>query len=120
MSMFRKAISCTVLAAILMSAHSLASTLGDYFEAAAGVVPNKVHVSLSQEVVYRDNVNSSPNKKDGYEFNTGLSVNWMRTFSNLVYGVQGSLDYSYETEDTDSDQDGFDWSINRITRVTKE
>ena len=112
MSMSRKAIICTVLATILMSAHSFASTLGDYFEVAAGVVPNKVHVSISQDVVYRDNVNSSPDKKDGYEFNTGLSVNWMRTFSNLVYGVQGNLSYSYETEDTDSDQDGFDWSIN--------
>ena len=75
MSMSRKAIICTVLATILMSAHSFASTLGDYFEVAAGVVPNKVHVSISQDVVYRDNVNSSPDKKDGYEFNTGLSVN---------------------------------------------
>ena len=112
MSMFRKAIVCALPAMIWMSVHSVASTLGDYFEVAAGVIPNKVFVSISQEVVYRDNVNSSPDKKEGYEFNTGLSVNWMKTLSNLVYGVQGSLSYSYETADTDSDQDGFDWSIN--------
>ena len=116
MSMLHKAfvrlIACTFLAAVLLNVNALASTLGDYFEVASGVIPNKVRFSLSQEAIYRDNINSSPDKKEGYEFNTGLSVNWMRTFSNLTYGLQGTLNYTYETEDTDSDQDGFDWSIN--------
>ncbi|MBP5638671.1 MAG: hypothetical protein J6X55_04295 [Victivallales bacterium] len=89
-----------------------ASSLDDYFDSVSGVIPNTIKFSVSQEAMYRDNINSSPDKKDAFEFVTGLTANWMRTFSNLMYGVEGKVEYTYLTEEPESSQDGLEWSLN--------
>lgn len=105
------------LCAGMFAGHAYAgsSTLSDYFEMTSGLIPNKLSLSIYEEIVYNDNIHDATkgNERDSLIFKTGIGANINRTVSGLTYGLKGNLSYDYYTKDS-GDMNAFDWDISPV------
>lgn len=91
-----------------------AGTLGDYFEATASVVPNKLSLSITEEMTYTDNVNSTPDrdKRDSLSLDSSLSLQIYRELKNgIKYGVDADVSYEWYDDREMRDDSEIEWSI---------
>ena len=113
-SRFAKAALVGVLSAT--AAFGASDTLYDYFkttvEASAGLLPNKLALSIYEEVKYEDNQDNSPrrDREENLAIKTGVNAALTRTKGWVTYGVDGDASYEFWRRDAD-DKNAFDWSI---------
>lgn len=100
--------------ALLVAGEAVAasSTLGDYFEAASGLIPNKISLSCFEEVNYNDNIHDAikGQERDSMIFKTGVTVDLYRVKGGINYGLIGDFSYDYYTKDS-GDFNQFEWNI---------
>ncbi len=97
------------------AAFAASDTLYDYFgsyvEATAGLIPNKLSLSVYEEVTFEDNQNNEPRRdrdpQIGYK--TGIDGSLLRTKGWVTYGIDG--DISYEFMQRKPYYNTVDWSI---------
>ena len=101
-----------------MSQLQAQSFLGDYFEAAAAAIPNRLSLTLFDEVRYNDNIGDRADNKVGSFINeAGLTLDWYKNYENGMYGIIGDISYEYYVKDAkkangDSyDLSEFKWNI---------
>ncbi len=105
-----KVVAAVLFSGICMSQLQAQSFLSDYFEAAAAALPNRMSLSVFEEVRYDDNIHDRANPKVGSFINeAGISLDWYKNYEGGMYGILG--DISYEYCEKDSDESEFKWNI---------
>ena len=95
------------LIGLSLQTRGASDALGNFLEATADVIPNKLAFSVSQEVTYDDNVSRAVKGEEQHSwiFSTGLTADWYRTRGGLNYGLQGEISYDhYHPDDYDLSQ----------------
>ncbi|MBR4673104.1 MAG: hypothetical protein IKP00_01440 [Victivallales bacterium] len=98
------------------AAFAASDTLYDYFgsyvEATAGLIPNKLSLSIYQEVTFEDNQDNSPrrDRTGNVGYKTGIDGALTRTKGWVTYGIDGDASYQFWQKDA-HEKNAFDWSI---------
>lgn len=97
----------------LLTAPVYANSLSDYFEATAGLVPNKLSLSVREEMVYSDNChNAARGHEDCLSLETSVNAEWTRTIGGMSYGLNGGASYTwYDDPNMRDEDDQFQWYI---------
>ncbi|MBR4220718.1 MAG: hypothetical protein IKR81_06155, partial [Victivallales bacterium] len=120
-SRFAKAALIGVLSAT--AAFGASETLYDYFktsvEASAGFLPNKLSLSIYEEVKFEDNQDNSPrrDREENLAVKTGVNASLTRTKGWVTYGADADASYEFWRRDAD-DKNGFDWSISPMLMLS--
>ena len=90
-----KVVAGVLISGICMSQLQAQSFLSEYFETAAAAIPNKLSLSLFEEVRYNDNIhNRATNQVGSFINECGLSLEWYKNYENGKYfydtGMMGS------------------------------
>lgn len=90
-------LAAIVAAGLTTTAWANSLTLGDYFDAAALLLPNQMEFSAFTEVGYNDNIKLSVKGReiDSLTLRGGIRLDVNRTTGNTTYGVRGSVAYKY-------------------------
>ena len=105
-----KVVAGVLLSGICMSQLQAQSFLSEYFETAAAAIPNKLSLSLFEEVRYNDNIhNRATNQVGSFINECGLSLEWYKNYENGKYGVVGDISYEYYAKSSDDTE--FKWNI---------
>lgn len=120
-SRFAKAALIGVLSAT--AAFGASETLYDYFktsvEASAGFLPNKLSLSIYEEVKFEDNQDNSPrrDREENLAVKTGVNASLTRTKGWVTYGADADASYEFWRKDAD-DKNAFDWSISPMLMLS--
>ena len=103
----------TILASfVAVSSFAGLMTLPDYLDIMASTIPNKLSLSVYEEVGYTNNLHSTPHEDATKAFfsRTGIAADIFRSVGKFRYGLQGNADFSLYTKD-EHDFNKFNWSI---------
>lgn len=87
-----------LILATRQTTHAASDTLGNFLDATASVIPNRLSLGANYEAKYNDNIHHDAKGRDKHGrwvFNTGLTADWFRNTSLLTYGLTGELDYDH-------------------------
>ena len=106
-----KVVAAVLFSGICMSQLQAQSFLSDYFETAAAAIPNRLTLSVFEEIRYNDNIHDSATNKIGSFINeAGISLDWYKNYENGKYGLVGDISYEYYDKDS-HDENEFKWNL---------
>lgn len=98
------------------TAMAASSTLGEYFDSVAAIIPNKLKISAYERISYEDNIfNSHSNRKSSVIFKTGADVDWYRENGNWTYGLEGDIAYEAYCRES-SRASNWAWDISPVIK----